>query len=547
MNQSATILVSNPNKNVDQFHRIVVTILALCLAGGALFFIFEDQIHRFLISYLPMGEGKTPAYYNDLFRVAAFELWWIAATLVIALLFYRMPRLARGVNFIEEAMVLNPPRFIASITVAYACIVLIVTFVVLEQFPNSSDEYVYLYQAQTLRDGKLWDPSHPIEKSFGFNHIAIKDGIMVGRFPPGWPLVIALITAVGIPASLVNPLLSIVAILVFHRLCLRKYGAEVAGWATLMLAFTSFFIFNAASYFSHVLCVLATLLFVSAADRFALHRRARHGLLAGVCLGIISTTRYYTAFLLFFPFLVVWLHMHGWKSFRFFLLVAIGAAPFFGLLLWYNYAITGNPVEPVTMWGYKNEALGFVNGHTPLQGVEHILRRIAMFVYWCSPVLLALYFVFLIRKISRKASAVFAAEDYFFIALMVGYFFYYEIGGNQYGPRFYFEAFPFLVLFVVVKVFRENNFRAKVLIYATIVIALVKLPVIAWRENRIVRERTDVYRIVEEKGIRNAVVLLSAGTGVLRPMPSGDLTRNDIHFKNRVLYAIDHPEANARL
>jgi hypothetical protein len=170
-----------------------------------------------------------------------------------------------------------------------------------------------------------------------------------------------------------------------------------------------------------------------------------------------------------------------------------------------------------------------------------------MFIYWCSPVLLVMYFIFLWKKITSVQSRMTVAEDYFFLSFIIGYFFYYEIGGNQYGPRFYYEAFPFLILFVVREVFKNKNDIAKVFLFAALVIIVAKLPFIAYREHKIIDERQNIYDLVEKKGIKNAVVLVSSPTSVIRPMPIGDLTRNDHAYKNDILYAINDERYNSTL
>lgn len=170
-----------------------------------------------------------------------------------------------------------------------------------------------------------------------------------------------------------------------------------------------------------------------------------------------------------------------------------------------------------------------------------------MFFYWASPGLIVLYFVFLWRKMKSPAERFLRPEDYTFITLTVGYLFYYQIGGNQYGPRFLFEALPFLVLFVVSKVFQMREKWATALLLASILYAMVKLPFIAYREEKIVDQRQDLYDLVEEEKIRNAVVFVCSATSPIRPMPADDLTRNDPRFVNNVLYALELPNINKQL
>ena len=527
--------------------RWIIASLFIILFIVVLFFVFENKIVYALDPYLPKDHGKTLPYYFDLFRLAAAELLWCGLILVFVLLLYHKPLWQSPFHRIDRWMVSERKIFVRSVISLSVCAILFTAFIVLQQFANSSDEYVYLYQAETLIRGNLWEEAHTFEKSFGFNHIAVKDGIMVGRFPIGWPLIIAVFLFIGVPAALINPLLATLTLIVFYRFARKLYGDRTAGWATMLIACSGFFMFNSSSFFSHTSCLLETLLFVYCIYLFFEKQEMKYAFLAGLTLGLIMLIRYYTAVLLFLPFFVVILYHHGWKSFRLFIPMGIAAVPSLLLFLWYNNEVTGNPLTPVTVWGYQNEGLGFVNGHSPLNGLEHIIRRFMMFVYWCSPVLLVMYGIYLFDKVRHRKSRVVTPEDYFFLSFIIGYFFYYEIGGNQYGPRFYYEAFPFMMLFVVHKVFHDDRYTPKLFLYAAFAVMLLKFPFIAYREHAIVDERQNVYDLVREKGITNAVVLISTGTSVTRPMPIGDLTRNDMEFQNNVLYAMDKEQFNKGL
>ena len=49
---------------------------------------------------------------------------------------------------------------------------------VLQEFPNSADEYAYVFQADTFGAGRLWNPTlaRPLQEFFQFNHVAQRDG-----------------------------------------------------------------------------------------------------------------------------------------------------------------------------------------------------------------------------------------------------------------------------------------------------------------------------------------------------------------------------------
>ena len=47
------------------------------------------------------------------------------------------------------------------------------------------------------------------------------------------------------------------------------------------------------------------------------------------------------------------------------------------------------------------------------------------------------------------------------VLMAAALYFYVERGGNQYGPRFHYEVFPFLALFVAANVFRAARLRGQ--------------------------------------------------------------------------------------
>jgi hypothetical protein len=141
------------------------------------------------------------------------------------------------------------------------------------------------------------------------------------------------------------------------------------------------------------------------------------------------------------------------------------------------------------------------------------------------------------------------------IFIIIGYFIWHTYGGNQYGPRFYYEAYPFVILFVVARLFGETPLVtprplqkfALGLFLVGLMWGAAAIPVIAKQEHQIISERMDLYRLVEKEDIHNAIIILRSGTGVMRPMPARDLARNGIGFQNDVLYARDLGADNAKL
>ncbi|MEO5602068.1 MAG: glycosyltransferase family 39 protein [Cyclobacteriaceae bacterium] len=486
------------------------------------------------------------AFYRDLVQLTSVEFLWLGLFFLLTWLFtVYLPSHKPGLYTTD----ISPNRFLTVmlILIAFFITTVVISFYTLQQFANSSDEYAYIFQAEMFSKGKLWDKAHELPDFFYSHNIAQHEGLRLSRFPPGWPMILSVAFVTGFPPFLVNPVLGLVTLIVFYFFARRYYGEQVAIWSLAALALSGFYIFNAASYFSHISCALVTLLFVYYVYLYNEKQNLLYGLLAGFFLSLVVIIRYYTAVIIFIPFVVYLLYHYRLKAIYLFIWIGIGSIPCMAFLFWYNFSITGNALLPVTVWAYSEEQLGFVKGHTFRKGIEHLIRWILMFLYWSSPGLLILYILFLWQKIKSAADRLIRPEDYTFFLLAVGYFFYYEIGGNQYGPRFLFEALPFLIVFIVHKVLQTRERWAVGLLCASLIYAMVKLPFIAYRENRIVIERQDLYKLVDEQKIRNAVVFVVSPTSPIRPMPADDLTRNDASFSNEVIYALELPATNRQL
>jgi hypothetical protein len=521
----------------------IILPVIICL----LLLLFEDQIVYVIMDWYPPSERQGELFYHDLVSLARTEILWLGAFVLLALVFNLYTGRASLSSFFNVKSRTKAVYYMMLITSVFFLSTIFIGNKVLEDFANSSDEYAYLFQAEMFSNGKRWARAHDLPDFFYLNNVTQHDGILVSRFPPGWPLILSGAFEIGLNPALVNPILGLVTLVLFYFFAEKYYGHKVAVWSLFGLAFTGFYIYNSASYFSHVSCLFFTLLFVFSVYLYREKNNFLFGLLAGFCLAFVLLIRYYTALLIFIPFFVYLLTEYKWKVVPLFFWMAVGSVPCVAYLLWYNYSITGNPFSPVTVWAYPDEQLGFVRGHTFLRGLEHFVRWIIMFIYWTSPGILILYMIFLWRKIKTPAERFARPEDYAMVTLIIGYFFYYQIGGNQYGPRFFFEALPFVIVFVVNRVFEAREKWATALLIVSMLYPVARLPFISYREARIVDQRQDVYDLVEEQKISNAVVIVASPTSPLRPMPAEDLTRNDSKFMNDVIYVLELPRINPQL
>jgi hypothetical protein len=522
----------------------VILIIFIPAVLSSILFIFQSEAAAALMTAFPLSSRQGLAFYRDFVHLAGTEILWLGLFCLLTFVLAVYPSQAAVNNFLN-IKVTKAAYYMMLIASAFFLTTVFISQQTLEEFPNSSDEYAYLFQAELFSRGKLWERTHDLPDFFYLNNIAQHDGIVVSRFPPGWPLFLSAAFEAGLQPSLVNPVLALITLIIFYFFARRYYGEREAVWALMALAFTGYYIFNSASYFSLVSSLLVTLLFVFNVYLYQEKNNFVYGVLAGFFLGVVVTIRYYTAIFIFVPFLVYLLLQHGSGAFKIFLWMALGSIPCLAYLSWYNYSITGSALMPVTVWA--NEQLGLVKEQSLLKGVEHIGGWTLLFFYWCSPGLLILYAVFLWRKIQSPAERLLHPEDYAFITLIAGYVFYYEISGNQYGPQFLFEALPFLILFVVRKVLQLRAKWAMAIFIASLFYGIAKLPFIMSREERITDERQDLYDLVRQKKITNAVVFVASSTSPTRPMPAPDLTRNDARFLNDVIYALELPKINGQL
>jgi RsiW-degrading membrane proteinase PrsW (M82 family) len=174
------------------------------------------------------------------------------------------------------------------------------------------------------------------------------------------------------------------------------------------------------------------------------------GALAGLFFGLALNTRTVEAVMLMPPFALLLLSFLKNRETRreniaYVASFAAGGAVMALTMLGYNYAITGDPLEPpYVAWGA--DTLGFVDGHTLDIGLRtmqsHLMGLLLVFHVW--PIWIGLGFMLLPFILGTRNG-----WDYFLLAcafLVMVVYILYETGMLYMGPRYWYQAVPFLIL-----------------------------------------------------------------------------------------------------
>ena len=434
--------------------------------------------------------------------------------------------------------------------VAVVMLLLILCVWAARAFPNSGDEYTYLFQADTLLDGRVWNHLDPLHQYFSFWNIFEKDDKWVGSYTPGWPLIVACTKFIAIPAYSVSPICAVLLVAVAARLYGLVAGPLAAILGTVLLAINPFFLLNGASYFPHISAALFGTIFTLYGLRYLDSPNVSSALIVGGALGAAGTVRPYSAVLFAIPFGVEWLLRRRYH-FKSLVWIVVAGLPFLVGLLAYNWAITGNPLLFVQHWGYPFIRLG-IHPRDELGNELNLLdtslvttQRLAELAIWTSPMLILL---FLFAVYQKATSRTLRFYDFIFPMFVTGYLLFPQavLLDNRYGPRYYLEPYPILVLTIVsglvpylsAKLDRKASTVIGVGLAASIFSCLMT-PIYLIENRRVVDERMVPYDLVRDAKISHAVVVLRTGSGTIAPMEPMDLTRNGINVRDAdVIFAL---------
>jgi len=411
-------------------------------------------------------------------------------------------------------------------------------------WPNSADEYGYLYAARTLLAGRVFNPAPPVPGLFDFYWIGIRDGKMASQYAPGWPVVLAPFVAAHV-AFLANPVLTLVLGLLL-RACLRRIGTPPAASAGLLVLvmLSPFTLFNGGSLFNHVQSAVAVMAICWLQLRDEARASVWNKIFIGFFFSVALVTRHEVFAITAAALGLDYVLRRRWQAFRAAVPIALGGLPVTLLWLGYNAAITGSPLVTTMLWAQpESQTFGILSMTATLRNQGGMVSQLCMF---SSAALVLLYLAALWTRI-RTGKVRF--YDVLFPAAVAFFVFYPHWPGNEYGPRYWYFAWPTIALTVGATLSDEASFarlaRWRIHVPTLAALQLAVYVGFALSCGIVLRLYVDARRSVyaATAPAEPAIVLIPDREFTLsrwqtRPFraPTKDFTRNDLLFNNPVLY-----------
>jgi hypothetical protein len=392
----------------------------------------------------------------------ALALTWIACRPRIAViarsiadrlgaLWRRIPtRVGRIDRWDALALLVAGASFTATLTVA------------LVQFhgePHILDASAYYFQAKIFASGRLAATPPDNLAAFQGPFMIAGAGRWFAQYAPGTSALLALGMIFGVP-WIVEPLLGTLALWGIYRLGKLLYNGPTGLLALVLGALSGFYIYLAASYLSHAVALCFAVYCLLFFTRFDKTLRGIDLVLAAVFACALFLTRELSgvviggataAFVIFANRRAL---VAEWRRLLLgALLAALALVVTANIYVLYNTFQTGDPLtapraifSPADRYGFGQD-IGFYGQHTLAAGLvilDQLLTALQTTLYgWPFYLTLALLpCAYLVPRRVSRWDVFFGAMIVLLLALQVGYFYH----GIYLGPRYLYEALPFLLL-----------------------------------------------------------------------------------------------------
>ncbi len=472
---------------------------------------------------------------------------------------------------------------------------------VFDRLPHVEDDVAFLFQARTIASGHLLarPPSQPV--FFQIPFVIIRDGHWFGKYPPGYPSVLAIGVLSGQP-WLLNPIIGAIDVALVYLAGRRLFNDATGVLAAALLVASPFFLLQSGSFMSHTVTLFWSMSFLLLFESTRRNRSIWRAVLAGLVIGMLFISRPLTAVGIGIPF-AIWALIElvrEWRRLREYGVMALAFVPFVVGILQYNRVTTGSAFKFAYELWWSYDKVGFGpgvgrNGHTLAAGLFDMrldLDQLSHYLFgwpgrW-SVVPMALGFGLAIAGlIWRSGRAVYLRRaagltvrslrpalvpevwDLLLagvIISLVAVHIAYWTPGQMYGPRYYFEAIGAMVLLSSRGILELGNLLGLAVrrlvpkipsprLLTTGLLLIVVAGMVIWNFNTFAparfREFTDWYNInadglrtVRAAHISNAIVFVREEQWTdYAPF----FSQNTPALDTNIVYAIDQGSANSIL
>jgi len=324
--------------------------------------------------------------------------------------------------------------------------------------PKTSDEVSLLFQAKIFASGHWAAPLPPLTEMFQLETTIVYNHRWFSMYQPGHSLMLAAGCLFGLP-WLVGPLLSTGSIFFTYRIAQSFYDETNARLSTILLISSPFFLLSGSTYTVHNTSLFALSFFTWMVIKYYKNNNPLLLLCAGIGLGLAFITRAYTALAYCLPIIAYGIYLSLKKELTSYVWfwIGLGFLPFFLFQLWNNFYLTGDAlIFPYQLFLVKDyNSIGFgkmvggilygSQGHTFAKAFINFFYNLSVLSFhtfgWPLVSLLP-FLIILFRKLSKTDAFVVSI----IFSQIIAYFFYWYNGVGFWGPRFYTEILPLLVI-----------------------------------------------------------------------------------------------------
>ena len=353
------------------------------------------------------------------------------------------------------------PTVIAAIS---AVLLSVGSLVIYHNHPLSMDEYAAYFQSQVFAAGHLSGNFPPqlldwlVPRGFQdyFLNVSKVTGNVAETYWPGFALLLAPFTWVGIPWAC-NPVLCALTLIVIHRLALTTFHDSEAAGLTLLLTIASPAIFaNGISYYSMPAHLLANSLYALLLVEPTPRRALAAGLVGSLALSLHNPVPH----MLFAAPWLIWIATRP-NSFRLTAALIAGYLPLCVLLGmgWFEFSThllqegLGASTSPVTAWQRFQGMLSIFSAPKSFLLLARLIGLAKLWV-WAVPGLLILAGAGAIRWRRNTMCRLLTASA---LLTIFGYVFVPVDQGHGWGYRYFHSAWMALPILATASIFRPEG------------------------------------------------------------------------------------------